>query len=77
MHGIKGIVKETSKLVEEQGGRLDIVGDELLNTYKNMEGVNSELLQANTYQRKSRKKYCICILFVLAIVGFVLFFLVI
>jgi t-SNARE complex subunit (syntaxin) len=38
-----------------------------------MEYVNTELAEANKYQRKSRKKYVVCFLLLLAILVAVLF----
>lgn len=43
MMNIKNIVDETSDLVYQQGDKLDIIGDDLFHTYKNVSLATGEL----------------------------------
>ena len=47
IHSIRDIVNETSSMVDEQGEKLDIIGDELFDSYKNIGLTNQNLSQAN------------------------------
>lgn len=73
MLNIKNIVNETSNLTYEQGQKLDIIGEDIFNSYKNVVMAETELDEANQLQKKSRRKYFVFTLFLLIIVAVVLF----
>lgn len=73
MLNIKNIVHETSNLVYEQGDKLDIIGDDIFHSYKNVTLANTELDEANLNHKKSRKKYMVFSLFLLIVIAIVLF----
>lgn len=67
-------MKETENLVYVQGEKLDMIGDDIFHTYKNMNLANTELEEADRTQARSRKKYIVLSLMILLIVGGVIFF---
>ena len=63
-------------MVYDQGDRLDIIGDDLFTSYKNMEMTNQELSEANKQHKKARnKRVCLSFLVLLVLCGAVAFFL--
>ena len=40
---IRELIDDTSNMVYDQGDKLDIIGDDLFTSYKNMEMTNEEL----------------------------------
>jgi t-SNARE complex subunit (syntaxin) len=52
---------------------LDIIGEDIFNSYKNVVMAETELDEANQLQKKSRRKYFVFTLFLLIIVAVVLF----
>lgn len=67
---------ETANMVHSQGEKLDIIGDEVFDAYKNLSMANEELNEANRQQRKGRKKYIVLMLVLIGMVtGLVSFFL--
>lgn len=43
MQNIKNIVHETSNLVYDQGDKLDIIGEDIFTSYKNVVLANTEI----------------------------------
>lgn len=72
MLNIKNIVNETADLTYAQGDKLDIIGDDLFISYKNVVLANGELEEANQNHRKSRKKYIVFSLLLLIVIGIVM-----
>lgn len=60
-------------MVYQQGDKLDIIGDDLFHTYKNVSLATGELNEANQHQRKAKKKYIVLSILLLLIVGGVVF----
>jgi t-SNARE complex subunit (syntaxin) len=50
-------MNETSSLTYEQGEKLDIIGEELFETYRNVRDARENVAEANEHQRRARSKY--------------------
>ena len=77
INSIKDIALETSQMVYEQGENLDIIGDDLFESYQNVKYGNLELEEANKQHRKSRtKRVTLCMLLFVGLAGgvFLMFF---
>jgi syntaxin 7 len=75
---INEIMNDMGIMVDEQGEQLDVISEELMKTNQNMVATNDNLEDAQTLQKKARKKYtCLIalILILLLIAGGILFFL--
>lgn len=59
-------------MVYEQGDKLDIIGEDIFQSYKNVGLANTELEEANQAQRKSRRKYFLFSLFLVVVVAVLL-----
>lgn len=75
MINIKNIVSETADFTYAQGDKIDIIGEDLFTSYKNVVLGNGELDEANVQHKKSRKKYILFSLFILLVIAAVMFFL--
>jgi t-SNARE complex subunit (syntaxin) len=76
---INEIMNDMALMVDEQGGNLDLISEELVKTNENMIQANKNLEDASTLQKKSKKKYVILvglIVLIIIIVAGVIFFLV-
>lgn len=74
---INDIMNDMGVMVDEQGNQLDIITDELVKVNNNMQAAQENIDDANTYQKKSRKKYVfmvvLIILIIFVVVGLVFF----
>lgn len=74
---INNIMNDMGVMVDEQGNNLDIITDELVKVNNNMQAAQENIEDANTYQKKSRKKYVfmvvLIILIIFVVVGLVFF----
>ncbi len=74
---INEIMNDMGLMVEEQGEQLDVITEELVKTGKNMEDTNSNLEEASTLQKKTRKKYVLMVtllvLIILVVAGLIFF----
>lgn len=74
---INDIMNDMGVMVDEQGNNLDIITDELVKANNNMQAAQENIDDANTYQKKSRKKYVfmvvLIILIIFVVVGLVFF----
>lgn len=74
---INDIMNDMGVMVDEQGNQLDIITDELVKVNNNMQAAQENIEDANTYQKKSRKKYVfmvvLIILIIFVVVGLVFF----
>ena len=53
VHSINEIYKDLSLLVQEQGGHINTIADNIENTVHQTESALKEVQKADTYQRKS------------------------
>ncbi len=73
---VHNIMQETGVLVHEQGEQLDIIGEELFTTYRNVNDARENIAEANELQQRSRRKYIylsMLILVLLAVGALVVF----
>ena len=62
---VHGIMNETGQLVHEQGEQIDIIGEDLFVSYKNMKQARENLVEASDHQRRAKGKYVFLSLLVL------------
>lgn len=60
-------------MVYEQGEKIDMIGDDIFHSYKNVSLANDQLSEANANQKKSKRKYMVFTFLLLIIIGVVLF----
>jgi syntaxin 7 len=73
---VHNILQETAVLTHEQGEQIDIIGEELFSTYRNVNEARDNLVEANESQQRARRKYVylsMIILVVLAVAAIALF----
>lgn len=68
---INEMFNDMGVMVDEQGGNLEVISEELMKTNKNLVQANENMDQAATLQKKSRKKYLIFLLIVVVLVAVV------
>lgn len=61
------LFRDVAHIVQEQGGQLELISENVENTRNDTRGADTELRSASKYQKKSRNKAC-CLLVILAIV---------
>lgn len=65
---INDIMNDMGVMVDEQGNNLDIITEELVKVNNNMQAAQENIEDANTYQKKSRKKYVFMVALIILIV---------
>jgi t-SNARE complex subunit (syntaxin) len=67
---IKRIATQTSRMILDQGMKLEIAGSSMRNARQNLETGRQELVQANEYQQDTNKKlFCfVCLIVVVVLV---------
>ncbi|KAK2763979.1 hypothetical protein FQN54_009598 [Arachnomyces sp. PD_36] len=61
------LFRDVAHIVQEQGGQLELISENVENTRNDTRGADTELRSASKYQKKARNKAC-CLLVILAIV---------
>lgn len=54
---VHNIMNETSNLTFEQGEKIDIIGEDLFETYRRVKDARENITEANEHQKKARRKY--------------------
>lgn len=73
---VHNILQETAVLAHEQGEQLDVIGEELFTTYRNVDLARENINEANESQQRARRKYVylsMIILVVLAVAAVLVF----
>jgi t-SNARE complex subunit (syntaxin) len=61
------LFRDVAHIVQEQGGQLELISENVERTRGDTRGADTELRSASKYQKKARNKAC-CLLVILAIV---------
>jgi syntaxin 7 len=61
------LFRDVAHIVQEQGGQLDIISENVQNVNQDTRGANTELRSASRYQKNARNKAC-CLLVILAVI---------
>jgi t-SNARE complex subunit (syntaxin) len=61
------LFRDVAHIVQEQGGQLDIISENVQNVTQDTRGANTELRSASRYQKNARNKAC-CLLVILAVI---------
>ena len=52
-------MSETAEMIERQGEDLDIIGDDISRTHKNVEMAGRQVVEASDYQKRTKRKYIV------------------
>lgn len=66
---VHNLMQETGVLVHEQGEQLDIIGDEIFTTYRNVNAARENVTEANEHQQRARRKYVTLSLLILLLLA--------
>lgn len=66
---VHNLIQETGVLVHEQGEQLDIIGDEIFTTYRNVNAARENVTEANDHQQRARRKYVTLSLLILLLLA--------
>lgn len=66
---VHNLIQETGVLVHEQGEQLDIIGDEIFTTYRNVNAARENVTEANEHQQRARRKYVTLSLLILLLLA--------
>lgn len=61
------LFRDVAHIVQEQGGQLDIISENVQNVTQDTRGANTELRSASRYQKNARNRAC-CLLVILAVI---------
>jgi syntaxin 7 len=73
---VHNIIQESGVLVDEQGDQLDIIGEEMFTTYRNVDAARENISEANDHQQRARRKYItlsLLLLLVMAVGAIIVF----
>ncbi|XP_013384958.1 syntaxin-7 isoform X2 [Lingula anatina] len=68
---INEIFRDLGTLVYEQGEMIDNIEDHVSKAHDNVEAGNEQLVKAASYQKKARKKICICVIVLIIILAII------
>ena len=66
---VHNLMQETGVLVHEQGEQLDIIGDEIFTTYRNVNAARENVTEANEHQQRAGRKYVTLSLLILLLLA--------